>query len=58
MMSPKVNEIVNKVFDGHFITREEIAYLLKIDPHSIDGGFIMAAANSITRAAFTNKWPP
>lgn len=51
MMSPKVNEIVNKVFDGHFITREEIAYLLNIDPHSIDGGFIMAAANSITRAA-------
>jgi biotin synthase len=55
MMSPKVNEIVNKVFNGHFITREEIAYLLKVDPHSIDGGFIMAAANSITRAASKSK---
>jgi biotin synthase len=55
MMSPKVNEIVNKVFDGHFITRGEIAYLLNIDSHSIDGGSIMAAANSITRAASKSK---
>ena len=49
MISSKVNEIVNKVLDGHFITREEIVYLLRIDPHSMDGGFIMTAANSITR---------
>jgi biotin synthase len=51
MIRSKVNEIVDKVFDGHFITREEIVYLLGIDPHTMEGGFIMVAANSITRSA-------
>jgi biotin synthase len=43
--------MIDKVFDGHFLTREEILYLLGIDPHSMEGGLIMAAANSITRTA-------
>ena len=47
----KANEIVDKVLDGYFITREEIIFLLGIDPHSMEGGFILGAANSITRAA-------
>jgi hypothetical protein len=51
VIGAKVNEIVDKVFDGHFITREEIGSLLRIDPHSMEGGFIMTAANSITRSA-------
>jgi len=55
MISSKVNEILNKVFDSYFITREEILYLLKVDPHSLDGGFIMTAANSITRTASKGK---
>jgi biotin synthase len=55
MISPEVNEIVKKVFDGHFIAREEIVPLLRIDPHSFDGGFIMTAANSLTRAASNGK---
>jgi biotin synthase len=55
MTSSKVNEIVGKVHDGDFITRTEIEYLLEIDPHSMDGGFIMTAANSITRTAFQGK---
>jgi len=50
MIGSKVNEIVSKVFDGHFITREEILSFLRIDPHSMEGGFIMTAANSMTRA--------
>jgi hypothetical protein len=36
MIRSKVNEIVDKVFDGHFITREEIVSLLGIDPHSME----------------------
>jgi len=55
MIRSKVNEIVDKVFDGHFITREEIVFLLGIDPHSMEGGFIMVAANSITRSASQGK---
>jgi biotin synthase len=55
MIHSKVNEIVIKVFDGHLMSREEIIYLLKVDPHSVDGGFIMTAANSITRAASKGK---
>jgi biotin synthase len=55
MISPKINEIVKKVFDGHSITREEIVSLLKMDPHSLDGGFVMTAANAITRTASQGK---
>ncbi|OGQ01343.1 MAG: radical SAM protein [Deltaproteobacteria bacterium RBG_19FT_COMBO_46_12] len=55
MISSKVNEIVSKVFDGHFINREEIVSLLRIDPHSMEGGIIMTAANSMTRAASKGK---
>jgi len=55
MNRSEVDAIINKVFDGHFITREEILYLLGIDPHSMEGGFIMVAANSITRTASKGK---
>jgi biotin synthase len=55
MISSKLNEIVKEILDGRFITREEIVYLLRIDPHSLEGGFIMTAANSITRAASKGK---
>jgi biotin synthase len=55
MIRSEVNEIVDKVFDGHSITREEILSLLGIDPHSMEGGFIMTAANSITRSASQGK---
>ncbi len=55
MIGSKVNDIVNKVWDGHFINREEIVSLLRIDPHSMEGGFIMTAANSMTRAASKGK---
>jgi len=51
MIGSKLKEIVSKVFDGHFINREEIVSLLRIGPRSIEGGFIMTAANSMTRAA-------
>ena len=55
MIRPEVDEIINRVFDGHFITREEILALLRMDPHSMEGGFIMTAANFITRSASQGK---
>jgi biotin synthase len=55
MIRSKVNEMVDKVFDGNFVTREETVYLLRIDPHSMEGGFILVAANSITRTASKGK---
>jgi len=50
-----VKDIIARVIDGHIITRDEIIYLLRIDYHSIDGGFVMAAANEINRAASKGK---
>lgn len=47
----KVKDIIGRVIDGHLMTRDEIIYLLKINYRSVDGGFIMAAANEINRAA-------
>jgi biotin synthase len=54
-VSPKVNDIVSKVFDGHSLTRDEIVYLLSI-PHKPSGaGFIMNAANVVNRIASRGK---
>jgi biotin synthase len=55
MMLSRVNDIIDKVRDGHFITREEIVSLLNMDPHSMEGGLIMTAANSIMRTASMGK---
>jgi hypothetical protein len=55
MITSEVNEILNKVLDGYLISREEIVFLLRIEPHSMEGGFIMTAANSVTRAASKGK---
>jgi biotin synthase len=54
-VSPKVNDIVSKVFDGHSLTRDEIVYLLSIDHKSSGAGFIMDAANVINRIASKGK---
>jgi len=55
VIGAKVNEIVGKVIDGDFLTRKEIESLLGVDPHSMNGGLIMTAANSITRKASKGK---
>ena len=54
-VSPKVNDIVSKVFDGHSLTRDEIVYLLSINHKSSGAGFIMDAANVINRIASKGK---
>ncbi|MBL7211593.1 MAG: radical SAM protein [Desulfobacteraceae bacterium] len=51
----KIKDIIARVIDGYLITKDEIIYLLRIDHHSINGGFIMAAANEINRAASKGK---
>jgi biotin synthase len=55
MVSAIVNDIVKKVFDGEFITSEVIKTLLQCEHHSVDAGFIMAAANTLNRQASGNR---
>ena len=50
-ISSEVKDIINRVFGGESIQRDEILHLLRIDPHSLDGGFIMASANTLSRRA-------
>ena len=54
-VSPAVKDIVSKVFDGDFLTKEEIVYLLNSNHKSLDEGFIMAAANVINRMVSKGK---
>jgi biotin synthase len=55
MIRAVVTDIVTKAFDGEFITREEIKTLLQCAHHSVDAGFIMAAANTLNRQASGNR---
>ena len=54
-VSPKVNDIVSKVFDGHSLTRDEIVYLLSTNDKPSGAGFIMNAANVVNRIASKGK---
>lgn len=47
--------MISKVFDSHLLSRDEILYLLRIDPSSAEAGFIMTSANIINRAASKGK---
>lgn len=51
----KVVDLVKKVFDGHLLAREEIVFLLRSNPHSLDTGFIVASANAVSRATSQGK---
>jgi biotin synthase len=53
--NPKVNDLVGKVFDGYFLTRDEIVYLLGIDHKPSSAGIIMNAANVINRIVSKGK---
>jgi biotin synthase len=50
-ISSVIKEMAAKILDGLFLTREEIVYLLRMNDHSIDTGFIMATADAISRKA-------
>jgi biotin synthase len=53
--NPKVEESIKRVFNGHSLSRGEILDLLRISPHSVDAGFVMAAANTLTRMLSKNQ---
>lgn len=44
-VNTKVKDIVNKVFDGGLPTADGIRFLLNIEAHSVDSGFIMGCAD-------------
>lgn len=54
-LDSKVMDIVDRVFDSHLPTREEIITLLNIAPHSTEAGFVMASADVINRTASNGK---
>ena len=55
MIRETVSDIIKKVYDGEFITTEEIKKLLTSEHHSVEAGFIMAAANNLSRIASKNQ---
>jgi biotin synthase len=50
-ISSSVREIVDKAYEDSLLAKQEIVFLLNIPPHSMDAGFVMAAANEINRIA-------
>ncbi|MEW6571858.1 MAG: radical SAM protein [Nitrospirota bacterium] len=51
----KIIDIVTRVSEGYFLTRDEIIRLLKVGPHSMDAGYIMASADILNREASNGK---
>ncbi len=51
----RIVDIVQKTFDGEFINKEEIRSLFQAGHHSIDAGYILSAADFLTRQASGNK---
>ncbi|WP_455276669.1 radical SAM protein [[Eubacterium] cellulosolvens] len=54
-LDPEVINIIEKVFVDKILTKDEIFYLLNTPDHSIEAGFIMASADSISRNACDGK---
>ena len=54
-INPNVREIIDEVFDGHLLTKNELIFLLRIPQHSIEAGFVIASANALNRAVSTGK---
>ena len=50
-----VYNIVNDVFEGHLLTREEIVHLLQIPHHSLETGYVIGAADKLNRDASGGK---
>ena len=49
-MDITVRDSISKIFDGQLLTKNDLMYLLRIPLHSIEAGFVIAAANTINRA--------
>ncbi|MFC1849587.1 hypothetical protein ACFL27_05200 [candidate division CSSED10-310 bacterium] len=51
----RVKDVVSKVYDGEIPTATDIRHLLKIEPHSLEAGFILSAADNLNRIASQNQ---
>jgi len=54
-VNQKVKDVAKKVFDGDLPTANDILTLLKVEPHSVDAGFVMGCADEINRKASKGK---
>ena len=54
-VNPRVSDMVEKILDGHLLTRDEILFLLEIPLHSHDAGYVMACADTVNRTVSNGK---
>jgi biotin synthase len=55
LVKQKIKDVVSKVFDGELPTAHDISILLRVEPHSVDAGFVMGCADEINRKASKGK---
>jgi biotin synthase len=51
----EVKDVAKKVFDGDLLSANDISTLLKVEPHSVDAGFVMGSADEINRKSSKGK---
>ena len=54
-VNQEVKDVVKKVFDGDLLSANDICTLLKVEPHSVDAGFVMGSADEINRKSARGK---
>lgn len=54
-ISVRVREVIKKVYDGEYPDEADLHLLLEIEPHSVDAGFVIGAADEINRSASQGK---
>lgn len=54
-LESEVSDVVSKVFDGKYLTADEIRLLLHVKPHSVEAGYVIASANTLNRTASGGK---
>ena len=54
-LNSKTIDLVKKVFGGELLDREEIAYLFRLDHHTPEAGYLMGAADRLSRRAIGGK---
>jgi biotin synthase len=51
----EVKDVIKKVFDGDLLSANDISFLFKVEPHSVDAGFVMGSADEINRKTSKGK---
>ena len=54
-ITSKVRDVVSKVQGGELPDERDVRSLLEIEPHSIDAGYVMVAADEINRTTCCGK---